>query len=279
MDMKKIVTIQDVSCYGKCSLTVALPIISAMGVECSIIPTAVLSTHTGGFSGFTFADLTDEIPKIDAHWKKEGLAFDGIYTGYLGSERQLGMVSDFIDDFRHEGSIVFIDPVMADNGVLYKGFSEEFAKKMAGLCAKADIIVPNLTEATIMLGEEYVAGGYDEEYIHGLLKRLCAMGAKCAIVTGVKYDDKTQGAVAYNSATGEYFEYYRENIPISYHGTGDVFSSALMGALTLGYPMEKALKIAVDYTVDCIKETVGDDEHWYSVKFEKCIPSLIESLK
>ena len=277
--MKKIVTIQDVSCYGKCSLTVALPIISAMGLECAIIPTAVLSTHTGGFTGFTFADLTDEIPKIQNHWEKEGLAFDGIYTGYLGSERQLAMVDEFITSFRHEGSIVFIDPVMADNGSLYKGFTKEFAAKMAGLCSKADIIVPNLTEATIMLGEEYIASGYDEDYIKGLLNRLCALGAKTAIVTGVNYDGKTQGAVAYNSETGEYSEYFRENIPVSYHGTGDVFSSSLMGALTLGFPMEKALKIAVDYTVECIKKTVGDDSHWYGVKFEKCLPDLISSIK
>ena len=278
MDMKKIVTIQDISCYGKCSITVALPIISAMGIECSIIPTAVLSTHTGGFSGFTFADLTDEIPKISSHWKKEGLAFDGIYTGYLGSERQLGIVSDFIDGFSNKGSTVFVDPVMADNGTLYKGFTESFAKKMAGLCAKADIIVPNLTEASIMLGEEYIASGYGEEYIHSLLKRLCGMGAKTAIVTGVRYDEEKQGAVAYDSEKDEYFEYFRENIPVSYHGTGDVFSSALMGSLTLGRPMEKALKTAVDYTVECIKATVGDSEHWYGVKFEKCIPALIESL-
>jgi len=273
-EMKRIVTIQDISCFGKCSLTVALPVISAMGIECSIIPTAVLSTHTGGFSGFTFADLTDEIPKISAHWQKENIDFDGIYTGYLGSKEQLSMVSDFIDAFRGDDGLVFIDPVMADNGKLYTGFTEEFAAEMAKLCSKADVIVPNLTEAAIMLGEEYVPDGHTEEYIHGLLNRLCAMGAKCAIVTGVRYSEDTQGAVAYSSETGEYFEYHRENIPVSYHGTGDVFSSSLMGALTKGADMESALKTAVDFTVESIKLTVGDDFHKYGVKFEKCLSML-----
>lgn len=272
--MKRIVTIQDVSCFGKCSLTVALPVISAMGIECSIIPTAVLSTHTGGFSGFTFADLTDEIPKISAHWQKENIDFDGIYTGYLGSKEQLSMVSDFIDAFRGDG-IVFIDPVMADNGKLYTGFTEEFAAEMATLCGKADVIVPNLTEAAIMLGEEYVPAGHTEEYIKGLLQRLCSLGAKCAIVTGVRYNEDTQGAVAYNSETGEYFEYHRENIPVSYHGTGDVFSSSLMGALTKGLRMDAALKTAVDFTVESIKKTVGDEYHKYGVKFEECLNMIV----
>lgn len=273
--MKRIVTIQDISCFGKCSLTVALPVISAMGIECSIIPTAVLSTHTGGFSGFTFADLTCEIPKISAHWQKEGLDFDGIYTGYLGSKEQLSMVSDFIDAFRSESGPVFIDPVMADNGKLYTGFTHEFAMEMAKLCGKADIIVPNLTEAAIMLGEEYVADGHTEEYIHGLLKRLCALGAKCAIVTGVRYGKDSQGAVAYDSTTGKFYEYHRENIPVSYHGTGDVFSSSLMGAVTNGLTLDKALQVAVDFTVESIKKTVGDDHHKYGVKFEECLNMLV----
>ena len=276
--MKKIVSIQDISCFGKCSLTAALPIISSMGIECAIIPTAILSTHTGGFTGFTFADLTDEIPKISDHWQKEGLTFDGIYTGYLGSERQLAMVSDFFDRFGSDG-LIFVDPVMADNGKLYTGFTEEFAKKMALLCSKADVIVPNLTEASFMLGEEYVPGGYDEAYIHSMLEKLCGLGAKTAVITGVNYDGKTQGAVALDSETGRYSQYFRENIPVSYHGTGDVFSSSLMGALTLGHPMEKALEIAVDFTVESIKATIDDKAYFYSVKFEQCIPKLIESLQ
>ena len=271
---KRIVTIQDISCFGKCSLTVALPIISAMGVECAILPTAVLSTHTGGFTGFTFRDLTEDIDKISAHWKESGLSFDAIYTGYLGSEEQLRLVGDFFGTFRTPENLIFVDPVMADNGKMYTGFSERFARGMAELCAHADVIVPNLTEAAFMLGEPYVAGGYDEAYIRGLLRRLCGLGCKTAIVTGVSYDPAYQGAVAFDSTSGVFTEYYRENIPVSYHGTGDTFSSALVGALTKGESMQDALKTAVDFTVACIQATVDDKSHWYGVRFEDCLGML-----
>ena len=148
---KKVVTLQDISCFGKCSLTVALPVISAMGISCSIIPTAVLSTHTGGFTGYTFRDLTEDIQKISDHWKTCGITFDGIYTGYLGSCHQVDVVSDFIAQNRREGALVFIDPAMADNGVLYSGFDSAFVDSMRELCREADIVVPNITEASMLL--------------------------------------------------------------------------------------------------------------------------------
>ena len=154
--MKRAVTIQDLSCFGKCSVTVALPLISAMGVECAVIPTAVLSTHTGGFTGWTFRDLSEDIPKIAAHWKTQGLKFDGVYTGYLGSPEQAQMIEDFIDEFKP--GLIFVDPAMADNGKLYPGFTPEFALEMGKLCGKADVIVPNLTEACFMLGLPYPGG-------------------------------------------------------------------------------------------------------------------------
>ena len=279
MKQKRLVTIQDISCFGKCSITVALPVISAMGIECAIIPTAVLSTHTGGFTGYTFCDLTEEIPKIKDHWSSLGLGFDAVYTGYLGSKEQLKLVGDFFDTFRTPENIIFVDPVMADNGVLYGGFPEDFPKGMAELCAKADYIVPNLTEAAFMLGEEFRAPAtYDENYIRGLLRRLRELGCPNPIVTGVCYESSRQGVVAYLSEKDEFVEYFSENIPVSYHGTGDVFSSSLCGALTRGLPMEKALKIAVDYTVAAIRETIDDPEHFYGVKFENVIPGLLESL-
>ena len=170
--MKRAVTIQDISCFGKCSITVALPIISAMGVECAIVPTAVLSTHTGGFKGWTFRDLADDIPAIFTHWKQEGIAFDGVYTGYLGSPEQAQMIEDFVDGFKPP--LVFVDPVMGDNGKLYSGFDDKIVTAMKHLCSKADIIVPNMTEASLMLGEEFKAPGeYDEAYIRQLLKGKC----------------------------------------------------------------------------------------------------------
>ena len=275
--MKRAVTIQDISCFGKCSITVALPIVSAMGVECAIIPTAVLSTHTGGFKGFTFRDLSEDIPKIAEHWKRENLSFDGIYTGYLGSPEQAQMICDFADMFEHQ--LLFVDPAMADNGKLYAGFDEKIVKAMADLCSKADMIVPNLTEASLMLGEEFRrAGEYDEDYIRTTLRKLTKMGAKAATITGVVYDGKHQGAVSYDSVTGEYTEYFAENLPMSCHGTGDVFAASMFGAMMLGKSAHDAIKTAVDFTVDCMKHTIGDEKHWYGVKFEECIPDLVKMI-
>ena len=174
--MKRVVSIQDISCLGKCSLTVALPIISAMGVETCVVPTAVLSTHTGGFKNFTFHDLTQEIDPISDHWANENIHFDAIYTGYLGSFEQIDLVGKFFDRFGGDGTLVYADPAMADNGVLYPGFTPEFAKKMGELCGKADVIVPNLTEASFMLGIDYVGDDYDEAYIKKLLKDLTGLG-------------------------------------------------------------------------------------------------------
>ena len=275
--MKKVVTIQDISCFGKCSATVALPIISAMGVECALIPTAVLSTHTGGFKGYTFRDLTDDIPAVTAHWKKEGLRFDGLYTGYLGSPEQAAMIGQFIDDI--EPAYVFIDPAMADNGKLYAGFGEEIIGAMKSLCDRADLIVPNLTEATLMLGEEYRAPGtYDEAYIHDILRRLAEGGAKIAAVTGVNYDGARQGIVAYHRETGEFEEYFHENLPVSYHGTGDLFASTLFGAIMREKPLAEALRIAATNVLNAIRATMDDPAYKYSVKFELVVPQLLAML-
>lgn len=275
--MKKVVTIQDISCFGKCSATVALPIISAMGVECAVIPTAVLSTHTGGFKGYTFRDLTDDIPAVTAHWKKEGLRFDGLYTGYLGSPEQAAMIGQFIDEI--EPAYVFIDPAMADNGKLYAGFGEEIIGAMKSLCDRADLIVPNLTEATLMLGEKYRAPGtYDEAYIHDILRRLAEGGAKIAAVTGVNYDGARQGIVAYHRETGEFEEYFHENLPVSYHGTGDLFASTLFGAIMREKPLAEALRIAATNVLNAIRATMDDPAYRYSVKFELVVPQLLAML-
>lgn len=277
--MKRIVTIQDISCFGKCSITVALPIISAMGVECAIIPTSVLSTHTGGFEGFTFRDLSEDIPKIKEHWLKYNLKFDTIYTGYLGSVQQIEHVMDFARAFRSEDCLLFVDPAMGDHGRLYTGFDKDFPSHMARLCAMADIVVPNLTEASFMLGVEYKSE-YDEEYIKSILRSLCKMGAKKAILTGVSYEKDTQGAVLYDSERDEFISHFESNIPMSFHGTGDTFASVFAGALTRGMSEYDSLRLAVEFTVDCIKATIPDAKnHGYGTKFESCIPNLIEKLK
>ena len=277
--MKRILTIQDISCVGKCSLTVALPIISTFGVETSVLPTAVLSTHTA-FKGFTFRDLTDDLIDISKHWKEQNISFDAIYTGYLGSFEQLNIVSNIIDDFKGKDNFVLIDPVMGDNGSLYVGFDQAFANSMAKLCSKADIIVPNLTEASFMLNQPYIEKGYDEQYIKDILKKLTDLGAKKAILTGVRLNDKNIGAYGYDSTTNTYFSYFREFLPESFHGTGDVFASSLCGALSIEKDILEALKIAVDYTVESMKITINSpNKNWYGVEFEKAIPFLIERIK
>lgn len=277
--MKRILTIQDISCVGKCSLTVALPIISAFGVETSVLPTAVLSTHTA-FKGFTFRDLTCDMLDIAKHWKDQNISFDALYTGYLGSYEQLNIVSNLIDNFKTKDNFVLIDPVMADNGSLYVGFNQDFADEMAKLCSKADIIVPNLTEASFMLKEPYIEKGYDEDYTKSTLKKLTSLGAKIAVLTGVRFDNERIGAYAYDSTTDSYFSYFREYLPESFHGTGDVFASTLCGALTIKKNLLNAIKIAVDYTVESINITIkSPDKNWYGVEFEKAMPFLIERIK
>lgn len=276
--MKRIVTVQDISCVGKCSLTVALPIISAMGTEAAVLPTAVLSTHTM-FKGFTFCDLTDEIEPISSHWKKENMDFDAVYTGYLGSARQIALTKDLISKFKGANTLVLVDPAMADGGRMYTGFEKSFALEMATLCSVADIIVPNLTEASFMLGEEYVAEGYDEEYIKGMLKKLTFLGCKTAVITGVSFEKDKLGVMSYDSESGEYFSYFRERIPESFHGTGDVFASTFLGALMRERSIGDSLKIATDFTVECIKATLGNPkERKYGVNFEEEIPYLVSRM-
>lgn len=276
--MKRILTVQDISCVGRCSLTVALPIISAAGVEAGVLPTAVLSTHTA-FPKFTFCDLTDEIEGISKTFSELEIGFDAIYTGYLGSFRQLGLVSELIDRHKTDGCMVVIDPAMADNGKLYKGFTPEFAKAMAELCGKADLIIPNLTEACFMLDIPYTED-YDEEYIRDILKRLSGLGAKRAALTGISFDPTKLGSYSYDSTTDSYYSYFNDRMPVAYHGTGDIFASATLGAVMRGHSVESALAVAVDFTLECIKLTMADnDRRTYGVNFEEALPYYIERLK
>ena len=279
--MKRIVSIQDISCFGKCSLTAALPITSAMGIETCVIPTAVLSTHTGtGFEGYTYRDLTSDIPQISAHWKRLNLRLDAICTGYLGSFEQIKIVSDFMDDFGTDDNLIIVDPVMGDKGEYYKGFNDGFAHEMKKLCKKADVILPNLTEAALLLGEDYLGDSYDEKSIKELLTRLATLGSDIVVLTGVSFNENSQGVMSYNRVTGEFSSYFSDNIPGYFHSTGDVFSATISGALVKGFDMGRAIKVAVDFTVDCIQHTLGHEkEHWYGVMFEDCIGDLIEMIK
>ena len=175
MAYPKLLTIQDISCVGQCSLTVALPILSACGLETGVLPSAVLSTHTAGFTGYTFRDLTDDMPAIKDHWVKEDIRFSAIYTGYLGSTKQVAIVADIMDTTGDENCVKVVDPAMADNGKLYPGFDEPYVEAMKGLCAKADFVVPNITESCFLTGIEYKTS-YDKAYIDAHIEALTAMG-------------------------------------------------------------------------------------------------------
>ena len=275
--MKKVLTIQDISCFGKCSITVALPIISAMGVETVILPTAVLSTHTM-FKNFTVKDLTDQLVPITDHWKKEGLKFDVIYTGYLGSAEEIEIAKKIFVEFGGDDTMIFIDPVMADNGKLYAAFDENYAKLNAGLCGTADIIVPNITEACFMTDTEYKEV-YDEDYVKDLLQKLAGLGSKVVVLTGVSLSEGKTGVYGLDTRTGEYFTYQNDRVNVSYHGTGDVFSSVSVGAIARGLSMKEAFRLAADYTARTIQVTEENPENpWYGVDFEATIPELVEAL-
>lgn len=274
--MKRIVTMQDISCIGKCSLTVALPVISAMGVEAAVIPTAVLSTHTM-FSGFTFHDLTGEIEPIMAHWEKEGFAFDAVYTGYLGSFEQLAIAASLFARFA-SSALKIVDPCMADNGRLYAGFTKEFAAAMKDLCAKADIICPNMTEASFLLDIPYQTE-YDEAYVQDVLKQLTALGCRRAVLTGIVLEEGQLGAYAYDAEKNEFFSYFTDEEAEHFHGTGDIWASTLCGAMVRGRTFEDAVAIACDFVKECIHVTLMEENHNnYGVNFEQAIPFLLKRL-
>lgn len=274
-DYKKLLTIQDISCVGQCSLTVALPVISACGIETCVLPSAVLSTHTAGFKGYTFRDLTEDIPAIKDHWVKENIAFDAIYTGYLGSAKQIDYVRDIFEAVAAKECVRIVDPAMADNGNLYYGFDMPFVEKMRRLCAKADYCLPNVTEASFLTGLQY-RETYDRAYVDSLLKGLVGIGCKNVILTGISYRAGKTGVVVFEN--GEYSYYEHELLPNSCHGTGDIYASAFAGAFVRGKSAYDSAKIAADYVVSCIRETAKLDGHWYGAAFEPVLGELIEAV-
>ncbi len=270
----RILTIQDISCVGQCSLTVALPILSAFGIETGVLPTAVLSNHTGGYSGWTFADLTEEIPKIDAQWQKEGVDFNAFYTGYLGSAKQIEYIKRLFKDVSRPGAELIVDPAMADNGKLYAGFDEAFVEDMKTLVAQADIILPNITEACFLSGVEYLDGCQTPEYIEKIMQGLRKIGAKKIVLTGVGFTADKLGVAVNEGGSTEYrFEDYVDRRS---HGTGDIFASVFTGAYMQGDSIADAAQFAAQVVIESIKQTMGDDDHWYGVKFEKALKMITE---
>jgi len=280
MTQKRVITIQDISCIGKCSLTVALPILSAAGLETSILPTAILSTHTGGFTGFTFRDLTEDVEPITDHWKTLDIAVDAIYTGYLGSEEQQQLIAQIFQDFRQSHTVILVDPAMADQGTFYPAFDQQFALGMRDLCKLADIIVPNLTEASFMLEKPYPGDDYNQALIEEILVELAALGPKQVVLTGISFEPGKLGAAAYDRTSNSFEYYFTERIEGYYHGTGDIYSSALLAGVLNEKSLADAIRIACEFTVAAIRRThaAGTDPK-FGVEFETELPTLIELLK
>ena len=272
MEQKRLVTIQDLSCFGKCSLSVALPVISALGTETAVIPTAVLSTHTGEcFRDYTFCGLENELDKISESWQKNGLSFDAIYIGYIGSVKLIEAVSRFIDKFR-QNAIVFIDPAMADNGEFYRGIDKEYAKALTRLCSKADIISPNMTEALIMCG---YAPGDSSVSAERLAVQLSANVPE-VIVTGI-HDGENICTASYERDLKAFHSVSRKMRMGHFYGTGDLFASAFIGLYVNGFGLTKAVEKAADFVSVCIENTLDEAERYrYGLKFEHCLGMLTD---
>ncbi|WP_392562014.1 pyridoxamine kinase [Orbus sturtevantii] len=274
---RRVLAVHDISCVGRCSLTVALPILSVAGIETAIIPTSILSTHTGGFEGFTFRDLTNDILPIVDHWQTLSLKFDSIYTGYLGSIKQLDIITTLFNRLKQRDTLIFVDPVMGDHGKLYTNFAADFPHKMACFCQSADIIKPNMTEAFLMLDEPYQEGPYTKAYIESLVKRLAKLGPKLVVLTGVYLIGNEQqiGVAAYEQRSDNIIYRFADRIAGVYHGTGDIFASTLLAALLNHKPLVEAITIAIAFTVSSIKRTkAAASDVRYGVNFEAGLSDL-----
>ena len=293
--MKRVLTVQDISCVGKCSLTAAIPVISAMGIEVCPLPTAILSNHTA-FSSFSFLDLTDKIPEILNEWKKQGFHFDAIYTGYLGSIKQIDLVHKILDEFAQNDTLVVIDPCMADNGKLYTGFSQDFVNQMAKLCGRANVILPNMTEACFLVNQDYDIFTHTNESITKLMAKLLSLGANHVVLKGVDFSSDKIGVAYYSqknnndsrnligksmieNSIDDMKIYFHHRYDENFHGTGDLFASVVTGALVLKKELKEAVEIACDFIQESIECTLSNPNYnWYGVEFESALKNLPQRL-
>ncbi|WPK76759.1 pyridoxamine kinase [Eubacterium callanderi] len=278
--LQRVAAIHDISGFGKCSMTVVLPILSVAGIEVVCMPTAVLSTHTGGFEGFTYRDLTEDLPAITEHWKSLDLHFSSIYSGFLGSPEQVDIVSNFMDTFNSDNTLVYVDPVMADEGELYSVFDDHMVDKMRELCEKADLLLPNITEACFLLKQPYQHGPYTRDYIEKLVRGLSDMGPEKVVLTGVYFDNEKLGAACYDRAEDKVEYAFSEKVPGQFHGTGDIFGSFCLAALLNGKSLLDSTQFAVDLTTDCILRTVArETKRREGVDFEGVLPEMMKRLE
>lgn len=276
--LKRVFAVHDISGIGKCSLTAAIPVISAAGIECNPVPTAVLSSHTGNLSGYTFRDLTSDLKAYCSQWKELGIKPDGIYTGYLGSALQVEIVKEIIGMFSQEKPLIVVDPAMADEGELYKGFDSAFPDEMKSLCMAADVIVPNLTEASLLTGIPYTKK-YDREYIAGIIDELSPFTGRYIVLTGLSYSDDKIGCLVYDKSSGESHELFSSRFPGIYYGTGDIFASVLTSALIKGLDIVSSAQAALEFTSMCIETTCKEQtDPRFGVALEKHLPYICKKL-
>lgn len=276
--LKRVFAVHDISGIGKCSLTAAIPVISAAGIECNPVPTAVLSSHTGNLSGYTFRDLTSDLKAYCSQWKELGIKPDGIYTGYLGSALQVEIVKEIIGMFSQEKPLIVVDPAMADEGELYKGFDSAFPDEMKSLCMAADVIVPNLTEASLLTGIPYTKK-YDREYIAGIIDELSPFTGRYIVLTGLSYSDDKIGCLVYDKSSGNSEELFSSRFPGIYYGTGDIFASVLTSALIKGLDIVSSAQAALEFTSMCIETTYKEQtDPRFGVALEKHLPYICNKL-
>ena len=258
MPTPRVAAIHDMSGFGRCSLTVAIPVLSAMGIQCCPLPTAYLSTHTGGFEGYTFLDMTDEMPKVANHWASLDIHFDAIYSGFMGSERQMDITEDFVRMFRRPGTLVVVDPVMGDHGRCYATYTSAMCAAMARMAQQADVITPNLTEAAFLLGVPYEELRQDEAGYRSCVKRLSLEGKRSVVLTGVSLEPGKIGAACFDASAGK-TEFIQTTFETrEFHGTGDVFASVLTGALVNGRTLAQATADAAEFVRLCAARTAQE---------------------
>ena len=274
---KRVLAVHDISCVGRCSLTVALPVLSAMGFETSILPTSILSTHTGGFEGYTYRDLSADMNPVADHWRALGLRFDAIFTGWLGTHRHVENLAHLLEAVG-PGAELIADPVMGDNGRLYATLDGDYVDAMRRFCGRAELLLPNITEAAILTGTEYPYPGYNRAWVADMLRRLIDLGPRTVVLTGVSLEPGRIGAAAMDRYAGEMICFDDAFIPGMWHGAGDVFASALIGAHLRGAPLDRALRLAVTFTARCIRRTrdAGTDER-LGLQFEPELMTLADN--
>lgn len=279
--LPRMAAIHDISGLGKCSLTVALPIVSASGVECCCIPTALLSTHTGCFKDWTFHDLSDDILPIAEHWSTLGdIKFDAVYSGYLASEKQGELIEKCIDLLRNEDTLVIVDPAMADNGKYYANLDEKMSACFRRLISKADVITPNITEACFITETEYRHAPHSDAFVNELLDKLSALGPKVVAITGVCPDSEHVGIVARDNGEGKTVSIMSASREGTFHGSGDVFASSFAALLTRGVPTDKALELAEAFVSDCVERTeIRNVPRRYGLDFESALPQYIKNIE